>query len=103
MSPSPQAPLRVCEEDKLKKVRRRILIAISALQLFGFAGQTFAADFYSEGYTYCDAEFMATFWNESVSDAKARINTKLEHGGKEVVEELLRDGQRGSPQPRRQM
>lgn len=49
--------------------------------------------FFNSDYTYCDAEILANYWEQSITEAKARIGRKIlwGDGGLPFLEQFLLD------------
>lgn len=65
----------------------------AALQEARSAGNTTTADpmqaYFSSSYGYCDAAALASYWGQSVSDAKAAIGLKLTSGMTSTLSTLI--------------
>ncbi|PJB39532.1 MAG: hypothetical protein CO108_17105 [Deltaproteobacteria bacterium CG_4_9_14_3_um_filter_63_12] len=70
----------------MKKIRQRLFVALTALQLVGAPAFAFA-DSGTAAYTYCDAQVLAKHWKKSVKEAKA----KLAETDRAAVEKALND------------
>src|SRR5690606_14170010 len=89
----------------MRRIRHRLLVAVSALLLSGptavaFAGtpedtQVAQADlkdaFFQSKYGYCDAEVISIAWGVSIDNAKSTIGNKLTNGQADVLDDVSSD------------
>ena len=83
---------------KRNRINNRLLagvslaVVMSATIISSHAQVNYADTFYNDGgYTYCDAKLLASFWNESIYDAKVQAGQKVANGFDVTVKEQLRE------------
>lgn len=72
---------------KPRILRLSLLLALFALP--SVASAQSSNTFFESSYDYCDAKLLASYWGESVSDAKATISQKIDLGAESFVKEAL--------------